>query len=66
MIRPLSLLLTASLALGAITLPQTAQAQLQVDITQGNIDPLPIAIPDFQQVGDLGELGADYGGGHSQ
>lgn len=25
----------------------SAQAQLKVDITQGNIDPMPIAIPDF-------------------
>ena len=25
-----------------------AQAQLSVDITRGNIEPLPIAVPDFQ------------------
>jgi TolB protein len=40
------------LALGAATsasvlLPLTAAAQLRLDVTQGNVAPLPIAVPDF-------------------
>ena len=27
--------------------PQSASAALQIDVTQGNIQPIPIAIPDF-------------------
>ena len=52
--------LAALLGLAALTggtaLP--AYAQLQIDITQGNIEPLPIAIPDFITEGDLGDLGS--------
>ncbi len=41
-----------ALALGAassagVLLPRTAAAQLRLDVTQGNVAPLPIAIPDF-------------------
>ena len=32
---------------------QPVQAVLQVDITRGNVDPLPIAIPDFQTLQDV-------------
>ena len=39
----------AVIGLGA----QPAQAVLQVDITRGNVDPLPIAIPDFQTLQDV-------------
>ncbi|MBX6426824.1 MAG: Tol-Pal system protein TolB [Variibacter sp.] len=35
---------TAALALGA---PRGARAALRIDITQGNVQPLPIALPDF-------------------
>jgi len=38
--------------------PQTAQAQLQIDITQGVIEPLPIAVVDFfSEDSGLGETG---------
>ena len=36
------------LAAGALAaVPLSAHAQIEVDITQGNIDPVPIAVPDF-------------------
>ena len=40
------------LALGAATstsalLARSASAQLRLDVTQGNVQPIPIAIPDF-------------------
>ncbi|MGN6516539.1 MAG: Tol-Pal system beta propeller repeat protein TolB [Rhizomicrobium sp.] len=39
----------AVVAIAALTLglPAPTEAQLRVDVTQGNIQPLPIAIPDF-------------------
>ena len=37
----------AALAWTLVFVPVPAQALLQIDITQGNVDPLPIAIPDF-------------------
>jgi len=44
-------LLTTGAAVGAGALiglrPQPAHAVLQIDVTQGNIQPVPIAIPDF-------------------
>jgi TolB protein len=40
----------AILALAALAFAGPASAQLRVDVTQGNIQPLPIAIPDF--IGD--------------
>ena len=47
------------LACSAIAVPLTAHAQIEVDITQGNIDPVPIAVPDFiGQASDTAELGA--------
>lgn len=59
----LSLFLFASLLTG---LARPAEAVLRVDITQGNVDPLPIAIPDFviaeegrTNVGTLSRIGAD-------
>jgi TolB protein len=60
---PLGYLLSRrrALALGAASgvalltgLPRAAEAQLRIDITQGTVQPLPIAIPDF-----LGGAGAD-------
>ncbi len=51
----------------AIVTSGPAQAALEIDITQGNVDPLPIAIPDLfgvrdaatSQYGDTGRIGAD-------
>lgn len=40
-------LATVLIALVALALGQPAHAALQVDVNQGNIQPLPIAIPDF-------------------
>ena len=41
--------------------PLPAAAALQVDVTQGNAQPLPIAIPDFV-AGDAGSSGANIAG----
>ena len=45
------LLLASAAAAGAGALAglpgQEAQAQLRIDVTQGNVQPVPIAIPDF-------------------
>ena len=35
--------------------PFTAQAQLKVDITQGRVEAMPIAIPHFDSSGDVGQ-----------
>jgi TolB protein len=43
----LSTKLALATLLGVLSLPAPAYAVLEVDITQGNIQPLPIAIPDF-------------------
>ena len=55
------LLLSLVLMLAAM-MPVPAMAALQVDITQGNFQPLPIAIPDFAVVGAAGGSGADIAG----
>lgn len=39
--------LTAAFLAVAVLLPAVALAQLQVDITRGTVEPLPIAIPEF-------------------
>lgn len=39
--------LTTILALIGFVLPSLAAAQIEIDITEGNVDPVPIAIPDF-------------------
>lgn len=44
--KPLEALTAAFLAV-AVLLPAVALAQLQVDITRGTVEPLPIAIPEF-------------------
>jgi TolB protein len=41
-----------------LVMPHPAQAQIAVDITQGNIQPLPIAIPDFVAAGNDGGAAA--------
>ena len=60
-IRPTDFTRRHVLALGAVStgaaafgLPQLAQAALKLDVTQGTVQPLPIALPDF-----LGGTGAD-------
>ena len=54
------ILLAALLALRWRSRPP-AQAALQVDVTQGNAQPLPIAIPDFVASGDP-QAGANIAG----
>jgi len=57
-----SFVIFISFFVAALAMP--AQAQLSIDITKGNIDPTPIAIPDFmssdtrgQQIGrDIAEV----------
>ncbi len=44
--KPLEALTAAFLAV-AVLLPAVALAQLQVDITRGTVEPLPVAIPEF-------------------
>ena len=48
------LLLVLGLALTAALAPRPAAAAIAVDITQGNIQPLPVAIPDFVPAGNDG------------
>ncbi|MEZ5926630.1 MAG: Tol-Pal system beta propeller repeat protein TolB [Hyphomicrobiaceae bacterium] len=45
--------------LGPVGLASTARAQLDVDVTQGNVDPLRIAIPYFIGESDVGAQMAD-------
>ena len=42
-------LLLAGVAAGAVAglLPRNAEAVVKLDVTQGNVQPMPIAIPDF-------------------
>jgi TolB protein len=50
--------LAALLALSAAGIAATAmpaKAQVEIDITQGNIQPLPIALPNFQSQNQLGQ-----------
>jgi TolB protein len=54
MTRSLWILAAAVLTLAAAPLP--ASAQIEVDINQGTVQPLPIALPDF---GGAGQVGAD-------
>ena len=56
------LLLSLVLLLAAAVMPRPALAALSVDITQGNFQPLPIAIPDFTPTGATGTAGADIAG----
>jgi len=53
----LALRLVAALAAAFFASP--AAAQERIDITKGNVEPLPIAIPDYIADGDLDDLGAD-------
>jgi TolB protein len=61
LVRALRLILMAALAAGAAIAP--ARAELRVDITRGNVAPLPIAIPDFAgQGGPAAEFGRNVAG----
>jgi TolB protein len=53
-----TLMLVALLGLGCLAV-RPADALLELDITRGNIQPLPIAIPSFSGVGPEAQLGAD-------
>lgn len=38
-----------------LLLPGLARAQLEIDITRGNVEPLPIAVPDFTGLSELAD-----------
>lgn len=46
-------------ALGSVTLVQPAVAQLKIDITKGNVEPLPIAVTDMVGEGEGTQVGRD-------
>ena len=50
-LRPLTRLIVVIAAILCAAGWQGAQAQLRIDITQGNVDPMPIAIPVFNGSG---------------
>ena len=59
--KPLLLSVLAALSFAAV--PLCAHAQIEVDITQGNIDPVPIAVPDFIGTDTVtAGIGADIAG----
>ena len=45
----------AFLAMAVLLAPLSAQAALKIDITQGNVEPLPIAVLDFDGEGTVGQ-----------
>lgn len=47
------------LTLLLLMMPLTAQAQLKVDITQGRVEPMPIAVTNFYSADDIGNRMAD-------
>ena len=52
----------AGLGLAGLALSAPARAAITVDITQGNIQPVPIAIPDFVPIGNDGGAAARIAG----
>jgi len=53
-------LISAFIAAIAVTMFGAAQARVSIDITQGTVDPMPIAVPNFHGAdGNPLELGAD-------
>jgi TolB protein len=46
----------------AIGLARPANALIEIDVTRGNVQPMPIALPDFIGSGDDAKLGADIAG----
>ena len=53
-------LIAAACLLGGLAIP--ASALVEIDITRGNVEPLPIAIPNFTGGGQDGQLGVDVAG----
>ncbi len=49
----------AVLVLFAAAIARPADAMLSIDVTHGNVQPLPIALPDFVGAGEDAKLGAD-------
>ncbi|MCX2725400.1 Tol-Pal system beta propeller repeat protein TolB [Roseibium salinum] len=47
------------MALAGVLAPSTASAVVEIDITQGNIEPLPIALPPFSAEGGDSQLAAN-------
>ncbi len=52
----------AALVLMAAAIVRPASAMIAIDVTRGNVQPLPIALPDFLGTGDDAKLGADITG----
>jgi TolB protein len=57
-------LLGAGAAAGALALPRQALAVVSIDVTQGTVKPMPIALPDF--VGGSGAADGEVGRGVTQ
>src|SRR4051812_43979785 len=60
--KKLLLICALFLAAGAALAPLPAAAALSVDVTQGNAQPLPIAIPDMIADPSQGQMGANIAG----
>jgi TolB protein len=58
------LLLGAAAAAGALAAPRPAVGQTRIDVTQGTVQPMPIALPDF--VGGTGAADGEIGRGVTQ
>ncbi len=55
--------LIGGVVLAFVLMAGQAQAKLEIDITQGNFEPLPIAVPNFGAAsGDLSGIGRDMAG----
>ncbi|BBE74062.1 Tol-Pal system beta propeller repeat protein TolB [Oharaeibacter diazotrophicus] len=54
--------IVAVLAALAATAAAPARAEITIDVTQGTVEPLPIAIPDFVGGGDTADVGRDIAG----
>ena len=52
----------AALVLVAAAIARPANAMISIDVTHGNVQPLPIALPDFVGAGEDAKLGADITG----
>ena len=52
-------LAVAALVLVAAAIARPADAMITIDVTRGNVQPLPIALPDFVGAGEDAKLGTD-------
>ncbi len=59
MFKPKSWLAAATVVLVAALAPLPAAALIEIDVTQGNIEPLPIALPSFSTEGADSKLASD-------